>query len=653
MKKIIYLNLKKYTPFILIASIGLLGILSIPIKAQYVPWTQKADMETGRQSVVANAVDGKIYVIGGRYTETLVSEYDPASDTWTIKDSMPTFREIPSGAAVNGKIYIMGGIPVPFLPALTTVEEYDPVTDTWTTKTPMLTPRGSHCTSVVDGKIYIIGGMTSGPSFWEGMRDTVEIYDPVTDSWSIGASMPTERVFFTTSVVDGKIYAIGGDLVTMEDISTVEMYDPTTDTWTTKSPMPTARAGHVAAVVDGIIYVIGGGTHSANPPAFSTVEAYDPATDTWTTKSDLPEEIALACADKIDGNIYIFGGISSFADPHLEGTKTVYKYDPSIDLAEVVNTLYINKCFAEAGNDSICITTILNDTTGIQLFANIEAPDQVSVDSIQLFDDGVHNDGEAGDSIYANIWNISLTDEQQYYVDLHVTREAEDTVIYWMDNMVSFTTIGPLVFDSHSFEGTDAIPNPGDNFEFNVLLRNNGTTATAPNLKAKIVSEDPLVNIKVNQRTYPDIAPGETTKSDYSYLIEISEDCPANTEISFRIDIASNNYYFWSDTFSIQVEEPTVNSIDSHSQHLPLIQNYPNPFNQTTTIEFTLPEETYITLKIYDSYGKEISTLIDNEVVDSVPYSVEFNAGHYPPGVYYCQLQGSSFIVTRKMIITR
>ena len=76
--------------------------------------------------------------------------------------------------------------------------------------------------------------------------------------WMTKANMPTARSWFSTSVVNGKIYAIGGYL-RAEAISTVEEYDPATNTWTKKAHMLKARAYLSTCAVDGKIYAIGGG----------------------------------------------------------------------------------------------------------------------------------------------------------------------------------------------------------------------------------------------------------------------------------------------------------------------------------------------------------------------------------------------------------
>ena len=99
-----------------------------------------------------------------------------AEDTWTKKTDMPTARYAFSTNAVNGKIYAIGGEVSLGAAGLPTVEEYDPTTDTWTRRADMPTARGFLSTSAVNGKIYAIGGSTgAAPSFVS--VPTVEVYD--------------------------------------------------------------------------------------------------------------------------------------------------------------------------------------------------------------------------------------------------------------------------------------------------------------------------------------------------------------------------------------------------------------------------------------------------------------------------------------------
>jgi hypothetical protein len=95
-----------------------------------------------------------------------------------------------------------------------------------------------------------------------------------------------------------------------------------------------------------------------------------------------------------------------------------------------------------------------------------------------------------------------------------------------------------------------------------------------------------------------------------------------------------------------------------------LSQNYPNPFNPTTTIEFDIPDESIVTLKIYNLLGQEVATLLDREVVD-LGESLEFNASSLPSGVYLYRIvaetiadadagiEAASFTQVKKMVLVK
>ena len=80
-----------------------------------------------------------------------------------------------------------------------------------------------------------------------------------------------------------------------------------------------------------------------------------------------------------------------------------------------------------------------------------------------------------------------------------------------------------------------------------------------------------------------------------------------------------------------------------------LKQNYPNPFNPTTTIQFNLPERSYVELNIYNVLGIKVTTLVKG-VREAGTYSVIFNASKYPSGLYIYELQTNKFKQTKKMI---
>jgi len=83
-----------------------------------------------------------------------------------------------------------------------------------------------------------------------------------------------------------------------------------------------------------------------------------------------------------------------------------------------------------------------------------------------------------------------------------------------------------------------------------------------------------------------------------------------------------------------------------------LHQNYPNPFNPSTTISYSVPELSFVTLKVYDVLGNEILTLV-NEEIPIGSYEVEFSATVLPSGIYFYRLQAGSFVETKKMVLLK
>ena len=335
-----------------ILAICVLFVINIGELAAEKTWTQRADMPTGRYNFDTCVVDGKVFTIGGQLDAfadkamATVEVYDPKTDTWERKADMPTARFGMETLVVDGKIYAMGGAKKEGnrFKFLSVVEMYDPVTDTWVQKADMPVWRdGGTC--VVDGKIYIIGGGAANRK--ERRLDIVDVYDPATDTWAKAKSMNHARSGAAVSVVNGKIYAMGGTGWPQIPnhpgpfLSSIEVYDPKTNRWTEKTEMPAPKSGHTASVIDGKIYVIGGGFRGNGPYMYlSTVEIYDPETDRWTQEPDMPVGKSGHGAAVINGNIYIFGGSTAgvwapLTDVEVYGTGEVPRsVDPVEKLVE-------------------------------------------------------------------------------------------------------------------------------------------------------------------------------------------------------------------------------------------------------------------------------------------------------------------------------
>jgi len=331
--------MRRYVSFMFAFLVIWLFCLSLVCLAGDGEWAKKADMPTARVDISSAAVNGKIYVIGGSAFNdgpglSVVEEYNTTTDTWTKKADMPTARVIPSSVTVKGKIYTIGGTKLdkPDYTGLPTVEVYDPTTDTWTRKADMPTPRWALSASVVNGKIYAIGGCLRAPNVTVTTA-AVEEYNPETDTWTKKADMPTTpRLYHSSSVVNGKIYVIGGTSnLGKNKFSFVEEYDPVTDTWTRKTDMPTARVWHCTSAYGGKIYAFGG---FIDLVGLTIVEEYNPGTDTWRRVADMPTGRQLLTACEANGKIYVIGGaIGKFGDvnwnaPWWNGLPIVEEYTP-------------------------------------------------------------------------------------------------------------------------------------------------------------------------------------------------------------------------------------------------------------------------------------------------------------------------------------
>jgi len=88
------------------------------------------------------------------------------------------------------------------------------------------------------------------------------------------------------------------------------------------------------------------------------------------------------------------------------------------------------------------------------------------------------------------------------------------------------------------------------------------------------------------------------------------------------------------------------------SKEYHLLANYPNPFNPSTTIEFQIPQEGFVSLRVYNTLGEEVATLV-NKNLNVGNYSVNFIANDLPSGLYIYRLEANNFTSSKKMLLLR
>lgn len=263
-------------------------------------WTLRTDMPFAAGSSSSALINGKVYVAGGIVytgssgsTTNRVAMYDPATDTWTEKAAMPQGRNHAASATDGSKLYVFGGRGAgsgddnTVANGFATVQVYDPATDTWQSSddvgsgiAPLPQARGGMGKAVYyNGEFYVLGGETlnGAGATANKVYDRVDIYNPTTNTWRLGTSMPTARHGIFPVVIGQRIYVAGGGIKSGYSNSTIlEIYNPAGEV---KPPVPTitptATATNTAIPTNpptATSTLEPTATNTAEPTATSTIE---------------------------------------------------------------------------------------------------------------------------------------------------------------------------------------------------------------------------------------------------------------------------------------------------------------------------------------------------------------------------------------------
>jgi N-acetylneuraminic acid mutarotase len=248
---------------------------------------------------------------------------------WEEKAPVSVARYAYDGVEVlGGKIYFTGG--AIGSAAKSIAERYDLTSNTWETLNAMSINRRGIACSVLNDKLYVIGGV--------GLS-SVEIFDPSNDNWVSGVSLPGEVQYGTSITINGKIYLVGGRNASEQNINQVLCFDPATNQWSAKANMPTARHGMKLVLFENRIWAIGGYTSTYS----NRVESYDPTTNSWQTEASLTTPRDLAVGWIANGKIYVGGGLDG--SNHLNSIEV---YDPTTKQWSSGGNLPENKFAADA-----------------------------------------------------------------------------------------------------------------------------------------------------------------------------------------------------------------------------------------------------------------------------------------------------------------
>ncbi|XP_063225348.1 actin-binding protein IPP [Bacillus rossius redtenbacheri] len=217
-------------------------------------WTRVASMVVPRCEFGLCALEDRLYALGGWVGEDIgasIEQYDPCLDEWTLQSSMPEPRFSMGVVSHQGLIYVVGGCTHAHR-QMQDLLSFNPVTGEWTTLAPMTVSRSQMGVAVLHDHLYVVGGHRNHHE----VLQCVERYSFHQNKWSEVPPMKVPRASPAVAAVDGLLYVIGGDqnhdinlYRAHVTVDTVECYDPATQTWDTCPPLPESRSEAGAVVV--------------------------------------------------------------------------------------------------------------------------------------------------------------------------------------------------------------------------------------------------------------------------------------------------------------------------------------------------------------------------------------------------------------------
>eukprot|EP00102_Acyrthosiphon_pisum_P027562 XP_016664772.1 PREDICTED: kelch-like protein 2 [Acyrthosiphon pisum] len=200
------------------------SVCMLDVSSQSPSWVPMADMIVKRNLLGVGVLDDCIYAIGGEDGDSVLSSvevFDVSTQKWRMVSSMTIERSSFGVGVLNNRLYAVGGFRSTHLRS---VEYYDPTLDTWTPVANMFECRQGAGVGVLDNLMYAIGGFNGQ------FHKSVEVYRPSDGVWSSIADMNLCRYLPGVAVLDGLLYVFGGEKES-SIFDTVEIYNPNTNTW--------------------------------------------------------------------------------------------------------------------------------------------------------------------------------------------------------------------------------------------------------------------------------------------------------------------------------------------------------------------------------------------------------------------------------------
>lgn len=182
---------------------------------------------------------------------------------------------------------------------------------------------------------------------------------------------------------------------------------------------------------------------------------------------------------------------------------------------------------------------------------------------------------------------------------------------------------------------------PGTKGNEIAIILSNSSSEIAENIDVELVKSSSDLDFKKEREIIKSI--NSKTEKEVSFQFDINREAAVNKKDTVEFNISYGNGTDLRKSFILTYTAP---------KEFSLKQNYPNPFNPSTKIEYQLPVNGKVVLKVFDILGREVTTLV-NEIQQAGFKEVEFNAKNLSSGIYIYRIQSADFTKTLKMQLVK